>query len=216
MIATSTPIISVDNACRSARWPAVAGFAYVAAWLVGLTAFGAGPGADATGAEVAEYFAARRLSTAAQSVLIHGVAAVALLAILVAVARRKASTRPAHLAGIVGVGVSLLQLVLDLWRSLLAAGSTTTALVDAIDRADGLKMLAFSIMIGASIRSLRSVGMTGRRMAVLSVVAASSLVVSGIAYGGSIDALLPSALLSLPLLLVWAGHLGFAAARRPI
>jgi hypothetical protein len=205
---TSQPIPDISR-----RSPKAAGLAYVGAWIVGLTAFGTGPGADATNADIARYFADHPVSTAAQSLLIHGAAAVALYVVLTAVARTRASTRTAHIAGVLGVALSLVQFALGLWRSLVSTGSTTSTLVDVIDRVDGLKMLAFAVMIGASITALRAAATIGGRMAMTGAVATAALVVSGVAYAGAVSALLGTAAVSLVLLLTWVGHLGFAAGR---
>jgi hypothetical protein len=213
-IATATSPQPFD--AMAPRWPKVAGITYVGAWVVGLTAFGAGPAANASNAEVARYFADNRVVSAAQSLLIHGVAAVALYAVLVAATRTGVFSRRAQAAGLVAVGLSLAQCVLDLWRSLLSTGSTTTTLVHAIDRIDGVKMLALAVMIGASVAGLHRAGVIGRRMAITGKAAAIALVVSGIAYAGAISSLLVAAELSLVLLLIWVGYLGFAAARRTV
>jgi hypothetical protein len=214
MTATITTTIPPAPTRRPARRPRAAGIAYVGAWVVGLTAFGVGPASDASDAEVARYFADHRTLTALQSLLIHGVAAMALLVVLGAVKRAGATTRIAHAAGVVGVGLSLTQLALDLWRSAFSTGSTTTALVHMIDRLDGFKMFAFAVMIGAAVHACRRAGLIGRRMERVGGVAAVALVVSGIAYAGAVDSLLVSAELSLVLLLTWVGYLGVAVSRR--
>lgn len=207
---TPTPATTTHN------WSKVAGVTYVAAWVVGLTAFGGGPGTGATAGEVAGYFADHRISTTIQALLIHGVAAVALLGVLNAVRRIGVSTRTAHLGGVVGVALSLTQLALDAWRSLIATGSTTSTLVDVIDRVDGFKMFAFAVMIGASVGALRAARVIGRRMSIVGVVATGALVVSGVGYAAAVTSLRSVAALSLVLLLVWVGYLGVAAGRRTV
>lgn len=207
---TPTPATTTHN------WSKVAGVTYVAAWVVGLTAFGGGPGTGATAGEVAGYFADHRISTTIQALLIHGVAAVALLGVLNAVRRIGVSTRTAHLGGVVGVALSLTQLALDAWRSLIATGSTTTTLVDVIDRVDGFKMFAFAVMIGAGVGALRAARVIGRRMSIVGVVATGALVVSGVGYAAAVTSLRSVAALSLVLLLVWVGYLGVAAGRRTV
>jgi hypothetical protein len=195
---------------RAAR---LAGFTYVAAWVVGLTALGVGPAADASNAEITRYFADHRALSTIQSLLIHGVAALALLVVLVAVKRAGRATTAAHAAGLAAVGLSLLQCGLDVYRSLVATGSTTATLVHAIDRIDGLKMFAFAVMIAASLRVFRSTGMIGRTMAVVGGAAVAALVVSGAAYTLHVVGLLASGELSLLLLLVWVASIGTAASR---
>ncbi|MGZ4724500.1 MAG: hypothetical protein ACXV8L_09845 [Ilumatobacteraceae bacterium] len=195
---------------RSAK---VAGFTYVGAWVVGLTAFGVGPAADATDGEIARYFAGHRAVSAVQSLLIHGVAAAALLAVLIAAQHAGRSTRSAHNAGLIAVGLSMVQCVLDVWRSTVSTGSTTADLVHAIDRIDGLKMFALAAMIGASVNMFRSTGLIGKKMTIVGKVAAPALIVSGVAYAGHLLGLMVSADLSLLLLLIWVGCTGVAIAR---
>jgi hypothetical protein len=152
--------------------------------------------------------------SAMQSLLIHGVAAIALLGVLVAVERTGRSNRLAHGAGLTAIGLSLVQCVLDVYRSAVSTGSTTAALVHTIDRIDGFKMFAFAIMIAASINVFRSSGMIGRKMAIVGKVAVPALIVSGVAYATASTALMVSAEVSLVLLLVWVGYAGVAAGRR--
>lgn len=215
-MAAVTASATVTPAAPTRNWSKAAGVTYVAAWVLGLTAFGVGPGTDATAAEVADYFSDHRISTTIQSLLIHGVAAVALFGVLSAVRRTGMSTHTAHFAGVVGVALSLTQLALGAWRSLIATGSTTSTLVDVIDRVDGFKMFAFAAMIGGSVGALRAAGMIGRRMGIVGVAATAALLVSGVGYAVVVDSLLRVAALSLVLLLVWVGHLGVAAGRRTV
>lgn len=191
----------------------VAGFAYVGAWVVGLAAFGAGPAADATDAELTRYFADHRVMSAIQSLLVHGVAAVALLVVVAAVHRDGRSSRAGHAAGLAAVALSLVQCGLGVYRSVVSTGSTTATLVHAIDRIDGVKMFALAAMIAASIRPFRAAGMIGPRMTALGRVGVVSLVVSGVAYAGHVTGLLESAVLSLVLLVAWVAHTGVAVDR---
>jgi hypothetical protein len=193
----------------------LAGFTYVGAWVVGLTAFGVGPGTNAADAEIARYFADHRALSTAQSLLIHGVAALALLVVLRTAQRSGRSTALASVGGLAAVGLSLLQCGLDVYRSVLSTGSTTAGLVHSIDRIDGVKMLALAVMIGASVRPFRRSGMIGRKMAATGTIAVPALVVSGIAYAGQVTGLLASAELSLALLLVWVAYTGVALGRAP-
>ena len=214
MTATITLQGTSETERTGRNWPKIAGLTYVGAWVVGLTFFGVGPAADASDTEIARYFADHSAMSAMQSLLIHGVAALALLGVLVAVQRAGRSSRLAHRAGLAAVGLSLVQCVLDVYRSTVSTGSTTATLVHTIDRIDGFKMLAFAIMIAASINVFRSSGMIGRKMAIAGKVAVPALIVSGIAYATASTSLLVSADVSLVLLLVWVGYAGVAAGRQ--
>lgn len=212
--AAPRPIAAAAGSTRPPRWPMLASATYVGVWLVGLAGFGPGPASDASAAEVSQYVAEHRSGTAAQSLLIHGVAAVALLVVLVALRRAGASNRVAHAAGITGAGISLVQLVLDLWRSVLSSGTTTSTLVGTIDRVDGIKMLAFAVMIAAAVPSMRAAGLIRWRMGLVGRFAAAALVISGLAYAMSLDGKVATAAVSLVLLLGWVGFSGVAAGRR--
>jgi hypothetical protein len=211
---TATIALEQNSTETQARnWGKVAGFTYVGAWVVGLTVFGVGPASDATDSEIARYFADHRAMSTVQSLLIHGVAALALLGVLAAVKRSGRSIRLAHTAGLVAVSLSLVQCVLDVYRSLISTGTTTATLAHTIDRIDGLKMFAFAVMIAASITVFRNTGLIGKKMVVAGKLAVPALAVSGIAYAAAITSLLASADLSLVLLLVWVGYAGVAAGR---
>ena len=211
---TTIAVSAAPRTQRARRAGGIAGLAYIGIWVTGLTAFGTGPGPNASGAEVARYFADHRLTTAAQGMLVHGLAALALYVVLNRVAH--ASTPASHTAGVVGVGVSMVQLALDLWRSLVATGSTTAQLVEIIDRLDGLKMFAFAMMIGASIPAFRSAGLVGSRMAITGRAATAALTISGVGYVGAFAPLAGTAAVSLVLLLLWVAYVGVAADRRRI
>ncbi len=212
---TTTITFETTTNDPSHRWgPAkVAGLAYVGAWVVGLTAFGTGPATSASDREIAHYFATHSAISAAQSLLIHGVAAAALATVLVAMRRNRVATSTAMRAGFVGVGLSLVQCGLDLWRSFLATGTTTATLAHSIDRIDGLKMLAFAVMIAASVHTFRDRGLVGPKMAIVGRLAAPALVVSSIAYATATQSLMASAELSLVLLLTCVGYAGVALNR---
>lgn len=200
---------------RAARpnWPKAAGVAYVGAWVVGLAAFGAGPAAEATDAEIARYFADHRIASTVQSLLIHGIAAIALLIVLVALRRRDRSTALVHAAGLTAVALSLVQCGLDVWRSLVSTGATTASLVHTIDRIDGFKMLALAVAIAASLTVFRSTGTSGRTARRVGIVTVVALVVSGVAYATATTSLLLAAYVSLPLLLTAVCYAGVSAGR---
>lgn len=210
--------VTTTNTARPHRTittrPALAGLGYVGAWVVGLSAFGLGPTTDATDAAVARYFNEHAVASSLQSTFIHGFAAVALVAVLVAVRRAAPLPRTAWLAGLTGVGLSLVQWALGLWRSLVASDSMTVQLVGAIDRLDGAKMLAFAVMIGASLTALRSSAFIARKLQVVGAIATASLVVAAVAYGLAVSSLDIAAVVALPLLLTYVAGLGFAAGRR--
>lgn len=198
---------------RALGWAKLAGLGYAGVWVLGLAAFGGGPGLSASAEEVNGYFGGHRAASAMQGVLIHGIAAVALLAVVVAIGGRGLLTRPARIGGAAAVGLSLIQCGLDLWRSLFSTGATTVSLVHVIDRIDGLKMLVLALMIGTSVTAFRAASLIGTTMAVTGWVATVALVLSGLGYVLANTALAAVASLSLLLLLIWVAYTGVAVAR---
>ncbi len=210
---TPTPFHTTTTTSRTQGWAKLAGLGYAGAWVLGLVALGGGPGLSASAEQVDAYFAGHRTVSAVQGVLIHGIAAAALLAVVVAIGHRGVLTRPARFGGAAAVGLSFIQCGLDLWRSLLSTGATTVSLVHVIDRIDGLKMLALALMIGTSVSVFRAAALIGTKMAVTGWVATVALGLSGVGYVLANTALAVVANLSLVLLLIWIAYSGVAVAR---
>jgi hypothetical protein len=212
MTTTSTLQHVHHKATHRLQLPVVAGWAFATAWVVGVIAFPAAPAVDAAAGEVSDFYAAHPAATAVQSLLIHGFAPLALAAVFLALPVPGTARRVLRAAGSVGVGLSLLQLALGLWRSAVAgtaSPSTVDALVDAVNRIDGVKMLAFALMIAASAAALRH----HRRFTPLAVAASVSLVASAVGYLLLSPTLGLAAFVSLPLLLAWAVSAGVLSAR---
>jgi hypothetical protein len=133
----------------------VAGLTYVGAWLVGLAVNPAGPALDAGRQVVVAHYADHAAQAAAQSLLVHGVAAAALGFVVLTVTRRAEGPDRllARTAGMTAVGLSLMQMVLGL----LAAGdsSAAPARFEALSRIDGLKMFALAIFVAATLTMVR-------------------------------------------------------------
>lgn len=210
---TATVVDSVA-ARPSRRGATTAGFVYVGAWLVGLTAFPAGPALDAGGAEIERFSADHGGAVVVQGVVVHGLAAVALALVLVALQRRALTTRIGWMAGVAGIALSLLQVGLGVARGLAAAGAgSAETLFEATNRLDGLKMLAFAVMVGVTARVLRSQGVAGRGAPAIGGLTAGALVVSAVGYLTLDTALAAAAFASLPLLLLSVAYGGAVAGR---
>lgn len=139
------------------------GVVFVASWVLGLSLFPLGPALDAPASEGARYYAANRASTIMQALVVHGTAAVALAVVLA----RLRSRRPDHSP-----------------RPLRRRGRRRS-LPRPVPARRGqerlgwwyphrVKMLAFALMIGASIDLMRSSGLVGRRMTVTARIAVGS------------------------------------------
>jgi hypothetical protein len=211
--ATARPATGSAATRPRAPWPVAAGATYVGAWVVGLTAFVAAPTPAATDAEVAGFYAEHAIPTAVQSVLVHGVAAVALAGLLVGLARRRAVGRLANAAGSIAVALSVVQCVLGVWRSTIATGSTTNHLVAAIDRTDGVKMLALAVLLAAGTIALSRSGTFGRTMIAVGATGSVALVIAGVTYAAGAGVLVAAAV-ALVILLAWVGTTGWVIAAR--
>jgi len=177
---------------RAFSLSALAGAGYAAVWIISLSVGAPNPAVDATGSQVVAAFAGHRGSALAQFVLNEGVAAVALAAVVILVARatRRREHFRAGLAtaafGIAVAGVSWAQLALGTWlfrglvpdRRVSAAG----AVYHAITRMDGAKMFLLAAMALAIAQVARGRRILPAWLAPLGVVLAATLVTSGLGY----------------------------------
>jgi EmrB/QacA subfamily drug resistance transporter len=200
--------------------PAVAGIVYSAAWIVALALWPSSPGVDASGPRVVAAYSSHELVAIVQFLLAQGVAAAALLVVVIALVRAAPRSgasrrwrRAALTAAILATSASLVQVVLGVVLSASAdgAGGTERAhgLFEAINRLDGLKMLALAVVATAGVRLAK--GWLGRLAAVLAI----SLVASGIGYLVLDPTLAAAASVSLALLLVWVTGVGVTLGRTP-
>lgn len=204
---TGTATTGTATTAPTARRGAVGGYLHAGAWIAGLAVgWGALPEAGDSTSEIAEKFAAHQGAAVAQSVLVHGLAAVAVA--LVAAALVGAGHRLAGYAAYAAAGLALGQLVLEQIAVSASADTTTADLFNAAQRVDGVKMLLFALAAAAFARMA-----TGRWMRVLSIAMAAAIAVSGVGYLAGVAPLRAAAAVSLPLLLVWVAGAGVRAAR---
>ncbi len=204
--------------------PAAAGVAYAAAWIAALAIWPSNPSVDASKAHVMAAFTGHEGVAIAQYALAQGVAAAALATVVIALDRaaRRAGGRAARLgrataaAGLAAVSVSAIQLVLGvvLSASAVPAGGEDRALglFEAINRLDGVKMLALATMAAAATAAARQ-GLLPRRLGGVSAVLAAALVASGAGYLLLDPTPAQAAYVSLPLLLVWVTGTGIVLGR---
>ena len=135
----------------TARWPAVAGLSYLAAWVAGLAVWPSNLAVNATSAQVTAAYQGHQAVAAIQYLLVEGLAGLLLGTVLTAVLRaaargpRLAGVRPAAVLGILAVTISLLQCVLGLALVAAAAdASRAGVLFELVNRLDGGKMLALA------------------------------------------------------------------------
>lgn len=201
-----------------------AGYTHAAAWIVGLAvAWGVTPEVGDTHARIAAAYADRPVQAIAQALLVHGVAAAGLVAVgagLRGWARRtgNAGARFAGWAGTAAGALAFVQLVMELIAvpgADPASPDRSGALFEAVQRVDGVKMLALAALAAAVCTASRQRTLLRRWEVVLGWGLAATIATSGTGYLLLHTALTPMAFVSLPLLLVWIAALGAALGRRP-
>src|SRR4051794_893666 len=201
------------------RWTSVAGAAYVTGWVAGIAIAPSGPGADPDA--VHAYYVSNGAQVAVQALLVHGLAGAALAVLALVLPRALGSVgRLAWVlraSGFAAAAVSLVQTALTL-LAVARAGSdsphTTAALVHAVDVADTVKLVLLAVFVPVVTVAARRAGtlppwMTGVAVALVVLLplgGASFLVANGL-----LGLLL---VVSLPLLLVWAGTVALLVGRR--
>ena len=203
--------------------PAVAGVAYTAAWAIGLGVWPSNPDVAATGSRVVTAYAGHQGVAMIQSLLVHGVAAVALAVVVLALgqaARRRGAEQLARATVVAGVGaavVSLLQCAIGLALAgwVVPAGDASRAglLFAAINRLDGVKMLALAAMAGTGAALVHRTGVLPGWLGYAGGLLAVALVVSGVGYLLLNSTLAPAAFVSGPLLLLWVTGAGISLGR---
>ena len=135
---------------------AMAGICYAAAWIISLSVGAPNPSVDATGRRVVAAFAGQSGPALIMFVLAEGVAAVALVAVVISVARaalRAGQARAGQVAAAFGIAVAVVswaELALGTWliTGLVPGRRTATAgaVYHTIMRIDGAKMFLLAAM----------------------------------------------------------------------
>jgi hypothetical protein len=218
---TSTaPSRPIGGGARLLTAPAAAGVAYLVAWVTGLAVWPSNLDVAASGSQVIAAYTGHRGVAMTQSLLVHGVAAVALAIVVLALgqaARRRDAgplTQATVVAGVGAAAVSLLQCALGLLLagSAVPDGDTGRAgsLFAAINRLDGLKMLALAVMAASGAALVRRTHLLPGWLGYLGALLAVALVVSGIGYLLLSSTLAPSAYVAGLLLLAWVTSAGIS------
>lgn len=199
--------------------PAVAGLVYLAAWVAGLTLFSADVDLGGSGSAVISAYAGHEGAAALQSVLVHGVAALALLGVVLPLGRRARSWgagRAITVAGSAAAAISLVQCALGLWLAGAVARDDAGAsgvTYHLINRLDGLKMVALGALAVAGVVAARRVSLLPRWLVPVGIALAASIAVSAVGYLLLLAGPAVAAFVSLPLLLVWVTASGVAYGR---
>jgi hypothetical protein len=197
--------------------PAVAGVSYLAAWVTGLAVWPSNLALNAAASQVAASHRAHATQAVVQYLLVEGVAGLLLGLVLAAAVstvrggRLAVWARPAAVLGAVAVVISVTQSLLGLLLTSAATHhevSRTGDLFTAVNRLDGVKMLALSLAAAYLAVRLAPARPAPRWLRVLAALAAVSLAVSGVTYLLLANALSGTVYLSGPLLLAWVTGTG--------
>jgi hypothetical protein len=203
--------------------PAVAGLAYTASWLAGLTVAPSSTSVRSAGAQVVAGYAGHEGAAATQFVLTEGTASLALVVVAIAVGRaglRAGAGWAARLtvgAGATAAAIALVQCVLGLSLTISAVpaghAGTAAALSEALNRLDGVKMLVLATMAAAGTILARRTGLLPRWLQWTGVALAAAITASGIGYALLNATFAQAAWVSLPLLLAWVTGAGITVGR---
>lgn len=204
--------------------PAGAGLAYVVAWAAGLAAWPVNLALNATAGQTAAAYRAHPAEVVVQYLLVEGVAGVLLGVVLGSAlsalrAARAGGRGGRELAG--PVALSALAVIVSVTQcalGLVAVAAATSAdiascgsLADAVNRLDGVKMLA----LAAAAAWLAVGGATlPRWLRAVTVPLGLALIASGYAYLTLSNGLGWTAYVSGSLLLLWVAGVGVALTRR--
>jgi hypothetical protein len=162
----------------------VAGVGYALSWIAGLSVPAPSPKLTAPGAEIAAALAGHGTAVATQFALTEGLpaAGLAIISIALAQAARRSGAATAAwvtlIAGVAAVLISLAQFVLGAMLAVTSAPGTAHLLYAAVNRLDGVKMLALAILAVAAVAS----AVLPRWLRYTGIALAIAITASGAAY----------------------------------
>jgi hypothetical protein len=190
----------------------VTGVAYTLSWIGGLSVGAPSPKLAASGTQIATAIAGHGSALAAQFALTEGLPAAGLAVVSIALARAArrsgaiTAARFAATAGVTAAVISLVQFVLGAVLAGTAAPGTAHLLYDAVNRLDGVKMLALAILALAAAAS----GLLPRWLRYTGIALAVAIAASGIVYLLLLQGLAMLAAPALVLLLAFITGTGIA------
>jgi hypothetical protein len=192
----------------------VTGIAYTLSWIAGLAVAAPSPKLTASGASITAALAGHQAAVALQFGLTEGLPAVGLAVISIALARAArhagaaAHARIAVIAGLAAALISLVQFVLGVILAWTANSGTAHLLYEAVNRLDGVKMLALAIFALAGATS----GALPRWLRYTGITLAIAITASAVAYLLLLPGLAALAYVSGPLLLLFITGTGITLA----
>jgi hypothetical protein len=215
MPSTGTP---ADPLVRSLP---VAGGVYVLAWVLGLLLGPSAPEPTAPAADIRAFYVDQASGVVLQSLLVHGVAGIALVLLALGFARAlptwPVEARWIRITGLAAAAVSLIQVVLALIAVAVAdsaAPSTSKALFAAVNYADTVKLILLaSFAITVTWAGTRA-GALPAWVRVLGYLLVPLLVLGGMAFVIDSSVLYAILVVSLFALLAWAAGASWTIGRR--
>ena len=203
---------------------AVAGIAYTLSWAAGLALPVPNLAVTASGADVIARYGSHLAAVQAQFALIEGLPAIglAVVAALLALAARRAGARRLSVAAAASGGIaaviSLTQYALGLaltgWALPGRAPGPVSGLFEAVNRLDGAKMLALTVLGITAAAVAGPGGLLPRWLRFAGLALAAAITVSGMGYLLLFQALAPMAYPAGMLLLIFVTGTGVALGRR--
>jgi hypothetical protein len=205
------------------RWTSVAGAVYIAAWISGLLVVPSAPSATGPAGVLHDFYASHVPAIVVQALLVHGLAGVALAVLAWTLPRAAGVTgRLAVLVRATGwaaAGGSLAQVGLTLVATAgvdAATPAATRSLVHAVDVADAVKLVLLAGFVAAATALAARAGVIRRWLRILAAALVVLLPLGGASF------VVPNAVLglllvvSLPVLLVWAGTISYQVGRHSL
>jgi hypothetical protein len=192
----------------------VTGIAYTLSWIAGLAVAAPSPTLTASGASITAALAGHQAAVVLQFGLTEGLPAAGLAIISIALARaarRSGAAGHARIIVIAGLAAALISLVQFVLGVVLAAATDPGAahlLYEAVNRLDGVKMLALAILGLAGAIS----GVLPRWLRYAGITLAIAITSSAVAYLLLLPGLAGLAYVSGPLLLLFITGTGLALA----
>src|SRR3954469_22973485 len=199
----------------------VAGAVYVSSWLLGLSLGPSAPGPRAPAVDIQAYYVGHTGGIVVQSLLVHGLAGIALAVLALGFARALSAEGPSARwvrgTGLAAALVSLLQVVLALIACSVAETappSTSAALFMAVNDADTAKLLLLASFAATVTYAGARAGVVPGWLRVLGHLLVPLLVLGGLAFLVDSRVLYLLLEISLVVLLVRAASANWVIARR--
>ena len=171
-------------------FPGIVGVGYALSWIAGLSVPAPSPRFSASGSEIVTALAGHGTSVALQFALTEGLPAAGIAVITVTLARAARSRGAARasevalISGMAAAVISLLQFVIGMALVATTAPATAHLLFQAVDRMDGVKMLALAVLgaAGASASGRAGTAVLPRWLRYSGAALAVSIAASGVVY----------------------------------